>query len=50
MLVESEHDLPMVVVTDNQGNRVEMARVKYDSREFVNRLTFIKPTMSLIRR
>jgi hypothetical protein len=29
MLVESEHDWPKVVVTDNQGNRVEIARVKY---------------------
>jgi hypothetical protein len=29
MLAESEHDWPKVVVTENQGNRVEMARVKY---------------------
>jgi hypothetical protein len=29
MLVESEHDWPKVVATDNQGNRVEIARVKY---------------------
>ena len=29
MLVESEHDWPKVVATDNQGKRVEIARVKY---------------------
>ena len=29
MLVESEHSWPKVDVTDNLGNRVEIARVKY---------------------
>ncbi|MEA5391186.1 restriction endonuclease [Cyanobium gracile UHCC 0139] len=29
MLVESEHDWPKVVATDNHGNRVEITRVKY---------------------
>jgi hypothetical protein len=29
MLVESEHSWPKVDVTDNMGNRVEIARVKY---------------------
>lgn len=29
MLVESEHDWPKVVATDNQGNRVEIVKVKY---------------------